>query len=87
MDEPRLPPFPQRPDFDEPKPRGSWLTILLAATVGLTLATLLTFLTIGYFGPVILLGLAIFGVIGVQYFVWGWWFERIYRSGREVDRE
>jgi hypothetical protein len=28
---------------------------------------------------VILLGLAIFGVIALQYLVWGWWFERIYR--------
>jgi ABC-type uncharacterized transport system permease subunit len=87
MDASRLPPLPPRPPFDEPKPRGSWLTIWLAATLGVTLAVLLTFLTIGYFGPVILLGIGIFIVIGLQYLVWGWWFERIYRSHPVEDDE
>ena len=45
----------------------------------------LTLLTLGYFGPIILLGLGIFLVIGLQYLIWGWWFERIYRSGHQSD--
>ena len=79
MDRPTVPPLPQRPEI-EPKPPGSWLTIALAGVVGLGITVVMTFLTLGFFGPFVLLGLAIFGVIGLQYLVWGWWFERIYRS-------
>jgi hypothetical protein len=74
------PPIPPRPDFDA-KPRGSWLTIALVGFGGVALAIVLTFLTLGFFGPFLLLGLAIFVVIGLQYILWGWLFERIYRSG------
>jgi fatty acid desaturase len=81
MDGPN-PPIPQRPEFDA-KPRGSWLTIVLVACVGVALAIVLTFLTLGFFGPFLILGLAIFVVIGLQYIVWGWLFERIYRSPPE----
>jgi hypothetical protein len=28
-----------------------------------------------------------FSVIGLQYLVWGWWFERIYRSHPVEDDE
>ena len=74
-----VPPIPTRPDR-EAKPRGSWLAIVLAGLFTLAILAVLTLLTLGYFGPIILLGLGIFLVIGLQYLIWGWWFERIYRS-------
>lgn len=78
---PKLPPPPQ-PDFGD-KPRGTWWTIALAGLALLFVMTLLSFLTLGYFAPVVFLGLGVFALIGVQYLVWGWFFERIYRQGRE----
>lgn len=74
-----VPPIPTRPDL-ETKPRGSWLSIVLAGLLALAILAVLTLLTLGYFGPIILLGLGIFLVIGLQYLIWGWWFERVYRS-------
>ena len=71
--------MPTRPDL-ETKSRGSWLSIVLAGLLTLAILAVLTLLTLGYFGPIILLGLGIFLIIGLQYLVWGWWFERIYRS-------
>ena len=78
----QLPPKPEPPE----KPRGSWLAILLMGSGALAVVVILTFLTLGFFGPIVVLGLAIFGVIGLQYLVWGWLFERIYRSGSAEDR-
>jgi hypothetical protein len=81
MDVPATPPFPPRPELPE-KPRGTWLAIFLMISGGLAGAIILTFLTLGFFGPFLLLALAIFTIIGLQYLLWGWWFERIYRSGQ-----
>jgi hypothetical protein len=79
MDAREPPPLPPKPPLLE-KPRGSWLAIGLLGGGGLAAAVVLTFLTLGFFGPILLLALAVFGVIGLQYLVWGWLFERIYRS-------
>ena len=78
MDPSPLPP-PTRPDF-QPRPPGSWLSIALALIATLAFAVVFTFLTLGFVWPFVV-GFAIFGIIGLQYLVWGWWFERIYRSG------
>ena len=43
-------------------------------------------MTLGFFGPFLLLALAIFTIIGLQYLVWGWLFERIYRSNPAADQ-
>ena len=82
-DRPALPPKPELPA----RARTSWLAIGLVAFVGLAIAVVLTFLTVGYFGPVLLLGAAVFAVIGLQYLVWGWWFERIYRQPAQREDE
>jgi hypothetical protein len=84
MDQLSVPPMPQRPDTDE-KPKGSWLAIVLVLLAVVASTVILTFLTLGFFGPFVVLALAIFGVIGLQYLVWGWWFERIYRSQPTAD--
>ena len=77
---------PEPPEMPE-KRRASWLSIALAVLFGSALAALLTILTLGYFGPVILLAGIVFFVIGLQYLLWGWFFERIYRQGRPDDDE
>jgi len=81
-----VPPQPLPPDFSD-KPRTSVWSIVLAGIALLFILVALSFLTLGYFAPVIVLGLAVFGLIGVQYLVWGWLFERIYRNGRERSED
>lgn len=71
-----MPPRPEPPE----KPRGTWLAIVLMGSGALALIVVLTFLTLGFFGPLVLIGLGVFLIIGLQYLLWGWWFERIYRS-------
>jgi hypothetical protein len=84
MDAQQPPAIPPKPDF-EAKPPGSWLYIVLVLLTGLAAVVILTFLTLGFFGPFVVLGVAIFGIIGLQYLIWGWWFERIYRSRSSDD--
>ena len=72
-------PQPVKPDFAA-RPAGSWVYILLALVAAFAFAIVLTFLTLGFVWPFVVGG-AVFGIIGLQYLVWGWWFERIYRSG------
>ena len=79
MDQFSAPPLPSRPELEAPKPRGSclvWLGILF----GFVMSVVLTFLMIGFLWPFVI-GFAILSIIALQYLVWGWWFERIYRSG------
>lgn len=79
------PPKPPRP-VAEPKPkRGAWWAILLAGMLLSVVSVGLTFLTLGYFAFFVLVGGSIFLVIGLQYLIWGWLFERIYRSHIQPD--
>ena len=73
------PDFPSRPDFEPPR-RRSWVPILLAGIFAVMLAAIFSILTIGYFLPLFVLGGTMFAVIFLQYLLWGWWFERIYRQ-------
>lgn len=79
------PPLPERPELDPPKPRGSCL-IFLAVLFGFVAAVVLSFLMIGFFWPFVI-GFAVLAIIALQYLVWGWWFERIYRAGVVDDAE
>jgi hypothetical protein len=83
MDGFSTPPLPPRPEFETTKPRGSCL-VYLALIVGFGFAVVLSLLMIGFIWPFVI-GFAILGIIALQYFVWGWWFERIYRSGQSED--
>ena len=74
-----LPPKPERPKIARP-PAGSWLSIALVAGFGILMAAVISILTMGYFLWIFLLAFVIFGIIALQYLVWGYWFERIYRS-------
>jgi hypothetical protein len=75
-------PAPQRPEMP-PKPRGSCL-VVLATLFGLSAAATVAMLLVGFLWPLII-GFSILGMIGLQYLLWGWWLERIYRSGRTED--
>ena len=77
-----VPPLPPPPDFNE-KPRSTAWTIVLAAFGTVFAIIALTFLTLGYFSFVVMVGFGIFGLIAMQYLMWGWLLERIYRNGRE----
>jgi hypothetical protein len=79
MDE-RLPPLPPKPEL-ESKPKASLLWFLLTGFGGLGLLIVLAFLVT----PLLWVGVAIAGIIGLQYLLWGWLFERIYRSGPTDD--
>jgi len=72
--------LPRRPDFEQqaPKPRAGclvWFGVLFA----LIASTALAMLMIGFLWPLVI-GFAVLAIIALQYLVWGWWFERIYRS-------
>ena len=82
MDKPTmpLPPSPQ----PQPKPRTFFL-VYLSAFFGLILVAAMTFFVMGTIWP-FLIGFAVLAIIALQYLVWGWWFERIYRSpGANAD--
>jgi fatty acid desaturase len=81
MDQFSAPPLPPRPDLEPPKPRGSCL-VWLAVLFGFLASVVLTFLMIGFLWPFVI-GFAILSIIALQYLVWGWWFERLYRSGAD----
>jgi len=74
------PPLPPRPDF-EYKPQSSPLWWLIVGFGGLILLAVVAFLAT----PVLWVAFVIALVIGLQYVLWGWWFERIYRSGPVED--
>jgi hypothetical protein len=78
MHEP-LPP-PERPEF-QPRPLAAYLWWLIVGTGGLMLLALVAFLA----SPVLWVAFAIASIIGLQYFTWGWWFERVYRSNLPPD--
>jgi len=75
---------PIRPDFDA-KPKASPLWWLIVAFSGLLLLALVAFLAT----PVLWVAFAIALVIALQYLLWGWWLERIYRShaARAIEPE
>ena len=66
------------PPQSPPKPRGFFL-VYLAALLGLVLTAAMTFFVMGTIWP-FMIGLIVLAIIALQYLVWGWWFERIYRS-------
>lgn len=81
-----LPPKPERPEIIE-RPTNSWLSIALVAGFGLLMATVISILTMGYFLWIFLAVFGIFAVIAMHYLVWGYWFERIYRSNLPPEDE
>jgi len=66
-----------RPSPHPEKPRLTWLSLGLAS-MGLAAAcVVLIFLTLGVFGPVLLIGAAMLLLVVLHFVVWGWWLTRI----------
>jgi hypothetical protein len=78
------PPLPPKPELTE-KPPGSWLSIMLAGGLALAVIVALTFLTIGYFGPVLIIGGVMGGIITFHYVVWGWWLQPVLKRAMEEE--
>jgi hypothetical protein len=68
------------------KPRGSWLSILMALMLGLGLISALFFLPLVWIGPV-LIGGGMFFVALFHYLVWGWWLSDIIRREDAADSD
>ena len=81
MDKPTLPPPPEPP----PKPRGFFF-VYVATLLGLIFAAAMSFFVMGTIWP-FMIGFAVLAIIALQYLVWGWWFEKIYRSAEAGSPE
>lgn len=78
MDPPLTPPEPT-------PPRSSYLSIVLAALLGMGVFAVLFFLTLGAVGPMLLIGGGVFALAAFHYIVWGWWLSKLIRD--EVEEE
>lgn len=74
-----------RPSSEPPAKRGNLLVILLAMTTGLAVYVILSFLTLNFFGPVLLVGGVLMLIVAFHYFVWGWWLGRLVRQAEEDE--
>jgi hypothetical protein len=63
------------------------LPIVLAFALLLVLGAVMMVLSLGYLLPFLVLFGGLMLLIFGQYLLWGWYFERIYRSGREDTLE
>ena len=74
-------------DNDEAKSDADARTLsalLMVVVIATLLMGLIATILPGVLGVVLVVGgLAWFGVL--HYLVWGWWFERIYRQGKDED--
>lgn len=69
------------------KPRGSWLAIILVILLCGAAYLALTFLTLGMFGPILLVVGVMFAIVAFHYVVWGWWLGKVIRQARNEDEE
>lgn len=77
---------PPRPE----KPPASIIPLLLAGLLAVMVFVALFFLTLGLIGPVVVVGMAIFGFGVLQYLLWGWWVSAILRDDQpdsETERD
>lgn len=72
---------PPRPE----KPPTSIVPLLLAGLLAAIVFVALFFLTLGVIGPVVVVGMAIFGFGLLQYVMWGWWVSGILRDEQADD--
>jgi hypothetical protein len=67
------------------KPRTSAVPLLLAGVLAVMVFVALFFLTLGWIGPVLLIGLGILGLGALHYVVWGWWLSSVIHEADEDD--
>ena len=66
-------------------PSRSIAGIIVAFIVFSAVCVVLTFLTLGFFGYVLILGGVLAGIGGLHYLVWGWWLGRVVRDAHNAD--
>ena len=76
----------EKPEPQE-KPRGSWLSIILAASLAIVVSTALVVITFFIFGAVLAVAAGIFGFAALHYVAWGWWLPRMIRDEDQADHE
>lgn len=76
-----------RPPESPPAKRGNWLGIFLVTLIGFALYLLLSFLTLNFIGPVLLVGGVLILIVLFHYVVWGWWLGRMLRQVEDEDEE
>ena len=76
----------ERPSPPQP-PSGSWISIFLALLLGTVAVVTLTFITLGIFGPVLVIGGILFLIVGLHYCLWGWWLGSVIRQAEGEEEE
>ena len=61
------------------------MPIVLAGLLLVVICAALFFLTLGSFGIVIVIGLVVFGIAAMHYFIWGWWLGKMIREDVEAE--
>jgi len=82
--------FPKPPhlrDAQSENKLGSWIAIFLVAMLCVASYVVLTFLTLGVFGPVLIVGGILFGIVAFHYCVWGWWLGKVVREASDDEEE
>jgi hypothetical protein len=65
---------------DEPARGSSLLPIALAVVLFGAVCVVLIFLTVGFFGSILVMAGGLFGFAALHYVVWGWWLGKVIRD-------
>lgn len=76
-----------RPPDETPPRRGNWLGIFLVGMVGFAIYLVLSFLTLNFMGPVLLVVGVLILIVLFHYVVWGWWLGRLIRQAEDDEEE
>ncbi len=68
------------------KPKTSIWPIALAAVLAIMVLVALSFLTMGFFALVVIIGGVVFGVAALHYLVWGWWLSDLLKDEAAEQR-
>ncbi|QDU98639.1 hypothetical protein [Lignipirellula cremea] len=74
-------------DPGKPPASRGWLAIALAVFAGVLFFIVLSFLTLGYVGPVVVVVALVFAASGFHYLTWGWWLTRHLRDRYPPDED
>lgn len=80
--------MPKSDELTRPEPpekRGSWLGIVLALIFCSVVFVVLTFLTFGFFGHLLIVVGVLFGIVAFHYLTWGWWLGKVIRQASDED--
>jgi Kef-type K+ transport system membrane component KefB len=82
-----MPPDAHRQTIQDPPGRRSLGSIVMASIVGLAILASLSLLSFGFAAVVFAIVLVVFGIVGMHYFVWGWWLSSLLGDDTEQERQ